>query len=213
MLSITNSRRVTVGGFSLVELMVALVVGLIVIGAVLALVMAIMKSNRETIQSTRLTQELRATIAVIASDLKRARSVEDPLVTATATGGNQYKNINYATANCIRYGYSDAIDDNGDGNVANDNYHVIRLSGGKVVRASADTEANTTCGLPGIKLGSDQVVITTLTFTPTSPAAPTAATVRSFDVTIAGNLVDGNSELSSISRTITESVFIRSIGN
>ena len=65
-------------GFSLIELMVAMVVGLIVVGAVLALVVSIMKSNRQTLQSTRLNQEMRATLAVIANDLRRARSVTDP---------------------------------------------------------------------------------------------------------------------------------------
>ena len=54
-------------GFSLVEMMVALVLGLVVTGAVLALVVAIIHSNRQTLQSTRLNQELRATLAVIAS--------------------------------------------------------------------------------------------------------------------------------------------------
>ena len=69
-------------GFSLVEMMVALALGLIVVTAVLALVLSIIRSNRQTLQSTRLNQELRATLAVIASDLRRARSVEDPLTTA-----------------------------------------------------------------------------------------------------------------------------------
>ena len=59
--------------------MVALVVGLIVIGAVLALVMAIMKSNRETLQATRLNQELRATMAVVATDIRRATRVRGPV--------------------------------------------------------------------------------------------------------------------------------------
>jgi type IV pilus assembly protein PilW len=199
-------------GFSLIELMVALVLGLIVVGAVLALVTSIMKSNRQTIQSTRLTQELRATVAVIAADLKRARSVNDPLVTATATGGNPFKDINYATANCIRYGYDDASDDDGDGNASNDNWHTIRLSGGRVVRASAATEAAATCALTGVKLGSDQILISALTFTPTAPAVPAVDTVRSFDVTISGNLIDADAETASISRTITEAVYIRSIG-
>jgi Tfp pilus assembly protein PilW len=52
-------------GFSLVELMVAMVLALIVIGAVIALVLSMMRANNQTISATRLTQELRATAALI----------------------------------------------------------------------------------------------------------------------------------------------------
>ncbi len=200
--SIPISRRAR--GFSLVELMVALVVGLIVVGAVLALIVAIMKSNRETLQATRLNQELRATMAVIATDIRRARGVEDPLTTATAATV-PYKDIDTTTAGCILYGYFDVIDDDGDGDVADDNYHSIYLSGGKVLRASGD-EGVPTCVSGGKQLGSDQVTITSLTFTP-SPTAPT----REFEVSLTGHLVDGNAALASISRTITQTVFVRSV--
>lgn len=60
------------GGFSLVELMIALVAGLIVSGAVLAFAMSSMKSNSEYVLSTRLTQELRNTLDLAARDLRRA---------------------------------------------------------------------------------------------------------------------------------------------
>lgn len=194
-------------GFSLVELMVALVVGLIVVGAVLALVAAIMKSNRETLQSTRLNQELRATMAVIASDLRRSRSVTDPLTTAKAVGGNPYKNVDTSTAACVRYGYEGA---------SGGNWHVIRrdtsTTPARIVLVAGDSTIDCTTTTGATVLGSDQVEITTLTFTPTTPAAATAENVRSVDVTITGHLVDSNPELSGISRTLMQSIFIRSIG-
>ncbi len=203
------SRPRTARGFSLVELMVALAVGLIVISAVLTLVLAIMKSNRQTIQATRLTQELRATAAVIASDLKRARGSADPLVAATATGGNPFKNIDYTTEGCVRYAYADAV---------GGPFHVIvRPTSGanadRVIMGGATTLP--TCAsvaAAGTKLGSDQVKITALTFAPATPAIPTADTVRSFNVTITGSLIDADTQLASITRTITQSVYIRSIG-
>jgi type IV pilus assembly protein PilW len=190
-------------GFSLIELMVALVVGLIVIGAVLALIVAIMKSNRETLQATRLNQELRATMAVVATDIRRARGVEDPLTTATAATV-PYKDIDTATAGCIRYGYFDLVDDDGDGDTTNDNYHALYLSGGKVWRASGSAP---TCTAGGKQLGSDQIAITSMTFTP-SAAAPS----REFEVSLTGHLVDNDAALASISRTITQTVFVRSVG-
>lgn len=202
--SIPRSRHAR--GFSLIELMVALVVGLIVVGAVLALIVAIMKSNRETLQATRLNQELRATMAVITTDIRRARGVEDPLTTATMDPTTvPYKDIDTTTAGCIRYGYFDVIDDNGDGDVTNDNYHSIYLSGGKVMRASGDLKDDPKCTTGGEQLGSDQVAITTLTFTP-SATAPT----RAFDITLTGHLLN-DVTLGNIDRTITQTVFVRSV--
>ena len=72
MLRKMHSRGKGNAGFSLVELMIAMVVGLIVVGAVLALVVSMIRANNQTIQATRLTQELRATAAVIASEAKLA---------------------------------------------------------------------------------------------------------------------------------------------
>ena len=70
-------RRSHAQGFSLIELMVALVLSLIVAAAVLALVLAIIRTNRATLQTTRLNQELRATLSVVANEVRRARGVED----------------------------------------------------------------------------------------------------------------------------------------
>jgi prepilin-type N-terminal cleavage/methylation domain-containing protein len=66
-------------GFSLIELMVAMVAGLIVSGAVLAFTLASMKSNSEYMFSTRLTQELRNTMDLVTRDLRRAGYDEDAL--------------------------------------------------------------------------------------------------------------------------------------
>jgi hypothetical protein len=184
--------------------MVALVVGLIVIGAVLALIVAIMKSNRETLQATRLNQELRATMAVVATDIRRARGVEDPLTTATMTPPIPYQTIDTATAGCILYGYFDLVDDDGNGDATDDNYHALYLSGGKVWRASGGAP---TCTSGGKQLGSDQVAITSMTFTP-SATAPS----REFEVSLTGHLIDNDAALASISRTITQTVFVRSVG-
>jgi type II secretory pathway component PulJ len=194
----------------MVELMVAMVVGLIVVGAVLALVVSITKSNRQTLQSTRLNQELRATLGVISSDLRRARSVTDPLTTAKAIGGNPYKAVSTANANCVIYAYDGAI---------NGPWHVIKLVGGKVVLQGATTKpANCTGGATPTPLGSDQVEITALTFSPsttstTPPVATDESLVREFTVSLTGRLVDQDAQLSGVTRTMSQSVFVRSIGS
>jgi type II secretory pathway component PulJ len=184
-----------------VELMVALVVGLIVVGAVLALVASIMKSNRQTLQSTRLNQELRATVAVIANDLRRARSVTDPLTTAKT--GNPYSDVDTGTAGCVIFAYDGA---------AGGAWHVIKLNGGKVVlqAAAAKPTCNSIVATP-TPFGSDQVAITALTFSPLTTTAVARKSTRRFDITITGNLIDQDAQLSNVSRTISQSVYVRSI--
>lgn len=66
-------------GFTLVEMMLALVAGLIVSAAVLSFFMSGMKSSGEYVQATRLSQELRTSMDLITRDLRRAGYDDDGL--------------------------------------------------------------------------------------------------------------------------------------
>ena len=199
----------SVRGVSLVELMVALVAGMIVVGAVLALVLAIMKSDRQTLQVTRLNQELRATLAVVANDLRRARSVQDPLSTAVVVTGNPYGAVSTATSGCVVYAYDGAI---------NGPWHIVRLLSGTVVmQGAAARPADCAGGGTPVALGSRQVEVTALSFSPTTTAStPPVVTdegvVRDFTITITGRLIDQDTGLSSVSRTMSQDVYVRSVG-
>lgn len=200
-------------GFSLVELMVAMVLGLIVSAAVLALVVAIIHSNRQTLQGTRLNQELRATLALVANDLRRARSVDDPLSVAMAPGGNPYMAVSTATAGCIVYAY-----DAGDDAPVDGPWRVVRLDAGRVVLEATATRPPgcASAGTP-VVLGSPQVEITDLRFSPaTTATVPPTATdetlVRTIQVTVTGKLVDDDPTLDAISRTLSQTVYVRSLG-
>ena len=59
-------------GFSLVELMVAMVIGLVVATIALLMYVAIIKANSTSIQSARLTQALQASLDVMERDIRRA---------------------------------------------------------------------------------------------------------------------------------------------
>lgn len=209
MLSVAVRNRATrQRGFSLVELMVATVVGLIVSAAVLALVIAIIRSNRQTLQSTRLNQELRATLGVIANDLRRARAVDDPLSTAMAPAGNPYRAVSTAIAGCVVYAYDGAI---------NGPWHVIKLDSGRIVLqgAAAKPADCSPAGTPQV-LGSDNVEITELTFTPTTtltdpPQVTDESLVRAITVTVAGRLID-NDPSPNATRTMAQTVYVRSVG-
>jgi prepilin-type N-terminal cleavage/methylation domain-containing protein len=198
-----HEGRARMRGFTLIELMVSIALGLIVMAAVLTLVLSIIRSNNQTIQTTRLTQELRATAAVIASDLKRARGVQDPL--AAAKQGNPYAVVHLdgvanpadgSVGQCISYGYANA---SGGG------FHVIRLNAdGKVSLAEANTAAAATCGLAGQPLNSSQINISNLRFTING---------RQITVTLTGSLIGGDAQLASVTRTLSQTVFIRSVGS
>lgn len=186
-------------GFSLVELMVAMVLSLIVIGAVIALVLAMIRANNQTLRATRLTQELRATLAVVANDFKRARSVVDPLTAATQATGNQLYVVDTATAGCLRYAYQ--------GGVGGDWRSIRRDSAtNRLLLTAAATQADATCASAGVPLGSDQIAITGFTITPSA----SSTSERQYDITVTGVLSSGSE---GITRTMRQTIFVRSLGD
>ena len=99
-------------GFSLVELMVALVVGMIVAGAVLAFTVSSVRANSEYVRAARLTQELRSINQHVVGELRRAgydESAMDYVSSSSATEFSQFSPIlvdnDDAAANCIIYAY------------------------------------------------------------------------------------------------------------
>jgi prepilin-type N-terminal cleavage/methylation domain-containing protein len=61
-------------GFTLVELLVALALGLVVIAAALGFFLQLVRAGSETVLSMRLQQELRTTMALVVSEVRRARA-------------------------------------------------------------------------------------------------------------------------------------------
>jgi Tfp pilus assembly protein PilW len=110
-------------GFSLVEMMVAIVAGMIVSLAVITFMMSSMRSNGEYVQSTRLTQELRNTLDLIVRDVSRAGYNDDALsyvslpntspfspifikdTGSTVTPGTAATYVNADIDGCILYAY------------------------------------------------------------------------------------------------------------
>ncbi|MCG2633353.1 MAG: prepilin-type N-terminal cleavage/methylation domain-containing protein [Gammaproteobacteria bacterium] len=67
-----SRQRQRQAGFTLIELMIAILVGTFLIGGVIAVFMGTYRSNVEDLRITHLNQELRGTMALITRDLKRA---------------------------------------------------------------------------------------------------------------------------------------------
>lgn len=68
MLSIDTRNR----GFTLIELMVALVLGLVVVGGVMGVFMSTYQANAQNIKSVRLNEEMRAVMSMMTRDIRRA---------------------------------------------------------------------------------------------------------------------------------------------
>ena len=103
-------------GFTLIELMVALVLGLVVIGGVMGVFMSTYQANAQNIKAVRLNEEMRAVVALLSRDIRRAGSktidwtgtawhvTTNPMSTASAW---VVSNMNTAPANsCIRLAYA-----------------------------------------------------------------------------------------------------------
>lgn len=98
-------------GFSLVELMVALVAGLIVMGAVLAFTVSSVRANSDYVKTARLTQELRNVSDHVTDELRRAgydESAMNYIGSNSASAASPFSPmlINTTTgANCVIYAY------------------------------------------------------------------------------------------------------------
>lgn len=216
-------------GFTLIEMMVSITIGLIVAAGAVSLIVAINQANSETIQSTRLTQELRSLASVISDDLKRTRRIDDPVSmvgqgTAAAcpavpkTPAQPCYRIYTGTAGCVSYGYTGTI-----GSASIYNYHSVRLVNGAVVLDqltfdpnvaagtalpinSASDSTKTDCPITGATattLSSPQVNIIALTFLP-------AVVTNKIDLTVSGKFLAGDAYSNTITRTFTQPIYIRS---
>jgi Tfp pilus assembly protein PilW len=200
---LTHHRQ---AGFNLVELMISLVLGLLVSLAIIAFIGSAIRSNAQTVGATRLTQELRALTELIARDIRRARSVQDPIANlGTACSGDAsatnacaglalLRSVDLSTAGCIRYGYQGA---------AAGNFRVVRraVTGtrGEIVMTRGG--ATVTCDSAGTRISSNLVDITDFVVT--------GVGTNQVDIQLEGRLA-GNPD--SVAQRYRTSVFVRSGG-
>lgn len=153
MLAVTSSSG-TQRGFSLIELMVAMVVGLIVSGALLAFTISSVRANSEFVRASRLTQELRTIGQFVDSELRRAGYDEESLAYVAGTTATKYSEFSpilldtTAGANCVVYAYDRAPGTGGVIDPANQEIRAIRRStatvGGQVVGVVEVAESSST---------------------------------------------------------------------
>jgi len=111
-------------GFTLVELMVAMVIGLVTLGAALALYLTIFTGSMTTIRSARLNHDIDSAMTLITNELRRAGFNGNAV-----TGGcdeldsdtycvedNPFQTLDISTDRCVLYTYDDNANGVLDGN-------------------------------------------------------------------------------------------------
>lgn len=159
-------------GFSLIELMIALTLGLIVLGAVLTFTVSMIRAYSENIQSTRLTQELRTSMNIITREIRRA-GFDSRSVTRVLTAVNPSTfNAMTVTDTCVSYEYDRLVD--GPGGVPG----VSEVRGVRLNTATGTVQMNATtaainCGADdGWVDVTDRSVVEITTFAPTAIPTP-----------------------------------------
>jgi len=202
-------------GLTLIEMMIALVLGLFVTAVIITVFSTNVRSSTENIKMIRLNQELRGVMTLMVDELKRAGYSADSSI------DNFMDELNFTTT-CARYSYDDDDDGTQD---ANERFG-FRLNGNIVEWSRTVTSAD--CSAPAA-VGWDDLTdpniasITTLTFDLSGSVNTDGVTtgldtltatdeVSVYDVTIT---LTGTTDLKHSSaandprRTVTETIRIR----
>ncbi len=204
-------------GLSLVELMIAITVGLVIVTGVLSLFLSAVRSNSDNLKATRLNQDLRTAMAVMVRDIRRAGAWGGAAanVANSTLLSNPFTNTVNTTdltvnGSCITYTY-DAPP--ADGLINNNEYYGFKLNTGAVQMRTGDS--TTSSAAHGCSDGSWQsltdggtITINTLTFALAETSIPLGGggnrIIRAVTITLAGSL---NSD-AGVSRTLIENVRI-----
>lgn len=183
-------------GLSLVELMVGLVVGLIVVAGAGAMYVTTVRGQSYGLRAAKLNQDLRATMSVIASDIRRAGywagsvavNAGSPITYTFPT--NPYTGATTDLAileggTCVMYGY----DADGDGAaVEGGEVFGFKLDDDDVIRMldpgnTLTQTSNCTIGTWGAMTSNDTVVIDSLIFSTTGSQCMNATTGLTWRIT------------------------------
>ncbi|MEO7773365.1 MAG: prepilin-type N-terminal cleavage/methylation domain-containing protein [Steroidobacteraceae bacterium] len=154
-------------GFSLVELMVAMVIALIVVSAVVALVLSVLRTNAAAATSVKLTQDGRAIGDIVGRELRRARFAGNYLQFVGTSGAiaNAFGVVDLTTAGCVKFSY----DANANGVVnANEPKSLFRSGNNIYLKQSATIAASDCSVTNALRLNSPDVQVTGLVFTRTN---------------------------------------------
>ena len=215
-------------GFSLVEMMIAVTVGLVVLAGVAQIFASTVSSNGDALKMARVNQDLRAAMDVMIRDIQRAGYYSQATATGTgvvASTANPFTlgvNDLQVSGSCITYTY----DRDNDAAVNDRDKFAFYLSDGAILmRNAGDADSNScTPNSEGItdsnrvKITALSIVVTShcinVTNSPPTDCATTAAVngnilvkPRHVNITITGQPA-GDTD-GTMMRTITNTVHLR----
>lgn len=180
-------------GFTLIEILIALVLGLIVLSATIGIYITTVNGSRDTLNSVRLNHDLESAMLLMVNDIRRAgywglaRTGADSSTNPFTIGA---ANIQSPAATCILYTYD--VDD--DGVVDANEHYGFQLTGGAIAMRLTGTttancaDANNTWSTFTV---TQSVNVTALTFTPAYRCL-NVTTAVSYSTTCAAAAVAGN---------------------
>lgn len=210
-------------GFSLIELMVSMIVGLLVLAAVTAIFLSMLNSNNDNLKSIRLNQDLRAAMSLMARNIRRAgsdreaaaHSIVVPAIKPfqveglTADQVVQVSSNEAGTANkCITFSYDEiTAGTSGDRDSPGELYGYRWDETDETIQARENAATCAANSNWGDVTDNTLILIKDLNFvdTSTSTGLPGVAPVRQITVTITGELTSD----ATVSRTLTETINIR----
>lgn len=184
-------------GITLIEMMIAMVLGLLVTGIIVTIFISNVKSSSENIKMIHLNQELRTVMNFMADDLKRAGYSADPDSSAFMD------ELDTATANCILYAY----DVDGNGILGANERFGFKFNANAINWAQNRTAKTCTSGTWTALTDANTTAITA--FTITSFPIPTTSTtidIHHIDISITGQI---SLNPGTASRTINETIRVR----
>jgi len=215
-------------GVTLVELMIGLLVGLIVIAAGSNIFITSIRGQTDNINLTRLNQDMRAMLDIMARDIRRAGFVtSDPAANLTSLQNNPFFNgistdiAVHDGGACIVYAYNrDDNDANNDGvigdietpSAVDSNERLgFRLSDGELdMRLNGATNDNCTDG-SWESITEPEVEITALTFTLTTLTLNVTSMVNDNDGDDNGNGICDTGEACNTCTTGQACLYVRNV--
>jgi prepilin peptidase dependent protein B len=212
----------TVTGFTLVELMVALVINVFIFAALMAIFVANLNHYTTAVNTNRLNQQLQAAMQLMVNDIRRAGYWTNAYtLVGTDTNTNPFQSTVGSTDvtvggtgnSCILFTY----DHLGTGvlpsisSTTDDDRYGYRLNGTSLqTRPWGGTFSCSAAATNWENVTDSTVTITALTFTLTTQNTTTglgtsALNMRSVDITLTGRLTS----VPTITKTLTEHVRIR----
>jgi len=157
-------------GFTLIELMIAMMLGLIVVGGAISIYISTVASSANTIKSARLNHDLESAMSLMMNDIKRAgfwseaadgNADSNPFTNADAAAG-AITNINILeNGTCILYSY----DADEDEVVDNDVFYGFKFEGNSVkIRATGAVTNDCGNGVWSNFIDEDKLSITAVQF-------------------------------------------------